>query len=98
MRYEVMEMHLSDTEADEEKALCGGDTSDNLRAVDYYLEDRLRDRAVGTVCEGCKVKAVPFAVDISRDLEAEGLLDEAVDWRKLADRLARETGLDRRKG
>ena len=64
MRDELIEMHLFDIEAEEEMALCGGETSDNLRAVDYYLEDRLRDRPVGTVCEGCKVKAVPFAVDI----------------------------------
>ena len=37
----------------------------------------------GTVREGCKVKAVPFPVDISREM---------------ADRLARETGLDHTMG
>ena len=41
-RYEVREMHLFDTDAREEKALCGVDTSaDELRGVDGYLEDRL---------------------------------------------------------
>ena len=95
----MIERHLSDTEADEEKPRCGADNSDSeLIAAVYYLEDRLRDRPVGTVCEACKVEAVPFAVDISGELEAEGLLDEAADYRKLADRLAREAGLDRRKG
>ena len=99
MRNEVIEMHLSDTEADEEKALCGEDTSDiELIAGVYYLEDRLHGRPVGTVCEGCKVKAVPLALKISRDLEDEGQVDEAVDYRELADRLARETGLDRTRG
>ena len=41
-RYEVREMHLFDTDAREEKALCRVDTSaDELRGVDGYLDDRL---------------------------------------------------------
>ena len=48
-RNEVIERHLSDTEADEEKPLCGADNSDSdpIAAV-YHLEDRLCDHPVGT--------------------------------------------------
>ena len=93
-RYEVREMHLFDTDAREEKALCGVDTSaDELRGVDGYLEDRLYGSSVGTVCEGCKALAAPFAVKRIRGMEAEGLLDEAEEYRQLADTLLRETGL-----
>ena len=93
-RYEVREMHLFDTDASEEKALCGVDASaDDRRGVDGYLEDRLNGVWVGAVCEGCKALAVPFAVNLTRDLEAEGRLDEAEEYRKLADTLLRETGL-----
>ena len=38
-----------------------------------YLEDRLNEVGVGTVCEGCKRRAAPFAVNLARDLEADGL-------------------------
>ena len=93
-RYEVREMHLFDTDASEEKALCGVDASaDDRRGLDGYLEDRLHGFSVGAVCEGCKALAVPFAVNIIRDLEAEVLLDEADEYRQLADTLLRETGL-----
>ena len=93
-RYEVREMHLFDTDARGEKALCGVDTSaDELRGVDGYLDDRLNGSSVGTVCERCKAQAAPFAVNRIRDLEAEGLLDEAEEYRQLADTLLRETGL-----
>ena len=92
-RREVMEMHLFDTDAREEKALCEVDTSaDDRRGVNGYLEDRLYGPSVGTVCEGCKALSVPFALNITRDLEAEGLLDEADKYRQLADTLLRETG------
>ena len=48
MRYEVMEMHLFDIEAEEEKALCGVDNSDSdpIAAV-YYLEERRSFPATG---------------------------------------------------
>ena len=93
-RYEVREMHLFDTDAREEKALCGVDTSaDELRGVDGYLEDRLYGSSFGIVCERCKALAVPFAVNSIRDLDTEGLLDEAEEYRQLADTLLRETGL-----
>ena len=91
-RYEVMEMHLFDNNARKDKALCGADTSaDELRSVRGYLEDRLFGHAVGTVCEGCKALAAPFAGNIIQDLEAEGRLDEAEEYRRVAQRLARET-------
>ena len=92
---EVLEMHLFDIDAREEKALCGVDVSaDDRRGVDGYLEDRLYGVSVGAVCEGCKALAIPFAVNLIRDLKSEGLLDEAEEFHQLADILLRETGLE----
>ena len=92
VRTEVMEMHLFDTQAPEEKALCGQDSSSiERRSVDYYPEDRLRGRSVGTVCERCKSLSIPFAADIIQDREAEGLEHEAEEYRQLVDMLQRET-------
>ncbi len=85
--------------AKEEKSLCGADTSaDYRRGVNCCLEDRLDGNWIGTVCEGCKSVAAAFAVNRSRDLEAGGLLDEAQEYRQLADILVRETGLGRFSG
>ena len=93
-RYESTESHLFDTDATEEKALCGADTSAAYRrAVGGYLESRLYGLSVGTLCEGCKAQAVPFAANLTRDLEAEGLVEEADEYRQLANTLLRETGL-----
>ena len=95
-RYESTEFHLFDNDATEEKALCGADTSaDYRRGVGGYLESRLHGLWVVTICEGCKALAIPFAANLTRDLEAEGLLDEAEEYRQLADTLLRETGLGR---
>ena len=66
-RYESTEFHLFDTDATEEKALCGADTSaDYRRGVNCCLEDRLDGNWIGTVCEGCKSVAASFAVNRSR--------------------------------
>ena len=46
---------------------------------------------VGTVCEGCKALAVPYAVNLIRDLEADCRVDDAGEYRQLADTLLRET-------
>ena len=73
-------------------------SADDRIGVDYYLKRRKDDLEVGTVCEGCKAQTVPFAVNRSRDLEAEGLVDEAEEYRRLADTLLRETGLGRFSG
>lgn len=90
----VVELHLIDPNANKERAFCGEDTSIHDRISVYgYLEDRLRGSWVGTICEQCKPLAVPFAISLSRDLEAEGRLDEAYEYRVLADTLRRETGL-----
>ena len=98
-RHEVFEMHLVDRNNRRESALCGVCAPDDKRmGVAYYLEMRKDGFGVGTVCEGCKVKAVQFAVDISRELKAEGQLDEAADYSELADRLAKETGQDDSRG
>ena len=96
MRYGVMEMHLFNEDADEEKALCGAETSYNVRSVRYYLEDRVYGPSVGNVCQECKVLAIPLARVIIEaaveEHEAEGRFDVAEDYRKLAEMLARETG------
>ena len=89
-RYESTEFHLFDTDATEEKALCG---ADYRRGVGGYLESRLYGLRVGTICEGCKALAIPFAANLTCDLEAEGLVDQADEYRQLADTLLRETGL-----
>ena len=95
-RYEVVEMHLSDTNAVVPKALCGAATSHDLRDLKGYLEDRLNGAWVGTVCQECKALAIPLAEaileDMAQDLEDEGRLGDTEDCRLLAVRLARETG------
>ena len=58
-----------------------------------YLESQLYGLRVGTICEGRKALAIPFAANLARDLEAEGLVDETDEYRQLADTLLRETGL-----
>ena len=94
MRRKLIEMHLFDPIAAEEEADCGKDTSaDGRMSVDYYLEGRKDGLDVGTVCEECKALAVRLAVSIARDVEAEGWLDEAEEYRRLADTLVWETGL-----
>ena len=92
-RRNVIEMHLVDRNARRERALCGADTSDDERmGVACYLEMRKDGFGVGTVCEGCKARAIPFAVDLAQDLETDGLLDEAEEYRQLVRTLSRETG------
>ena len=88
-----MEMHLFDENEARERALCGADApADDRRGVNGYLEDRLYGNPVGVVCEGCKSRSAPFAVKTSRDLEDEGLPDEAQRYRELARMLWNETG------
>ena len=92
-RRDVNEMHLVDRNTRRERALCGADGSDDERmGVAYYLEMRKDGFGVGTVCEGCKARGIPFAVNLAQDLEAEGLLDEAEEYRQLVHTLSRETG------
>ncbi len=95
-----MEMHLYDAEAAEEKALCGEDSSSIDRmSVGYYLEECLYGRPDWTVCDRCKVLAMPLAEviieEMAEDLEDEGRLGDAEDCRELLDRLAREMALIR---
>ena len=92
-RYEIMEMHLFDNNARKEDPHCGAVTSgDDLRGAIGYLEDRLHDVPVGTVCEECKPLAVSFAQELAQDLAAEGLPDEVERYCILAGTLFRETG------
>ncbi len=95
-RFEVNEQHLFDENADTESAFCGAESSPNERvSVGYYLEQRKNGFDVGTVSESCKAFAPPFALRISCDLEAEGRLDEAEEYRRLYETLRKETGQDR---
>ena len=90
--YVVTEMHLFDDDAAEEEALCQGEAAvDYIRSAMCYLEDRLHGTQVGLVCEGCKERAIPFAVTLAKDLETEGLMDEAEEYRQLVETLERET-------
>ena len=102
VRNEVIEMHLSDTNAVVAEALCGVASSYDLRDLKGYLVDLLQGAPVGAICQMCKALGMPLAEeileDIAQNLEDEGRLGDAEDCRGLADRLARETGLDRRKG
>ena len=91
-----MERHLFDENARSERAFCGADTSaEERRNVSGYLEDRLNGIGLGSVCESCKAFAPPFALRLSRDLEAEGVPDEGEEYRRLAETLLKETGQDR---
>ena len=47
--------------------------------------------SVGAVCEGCKTLVMPFAGHIIQSMEADGRVDEAEEYRRLADMLLRET-------
>ena len=92
-RYEVKDQHLFDENARSERAFCGADSSTEERvSVGYYMEQRKNGLEVGSVCEPCKGFAPPFALRLSRDLEAEGMPDEGEEYRRLAETLARETG------
>ena len=126
--YNVLaEMHLFDSDARDEEALCKAEVSiHDLNAVQDYLDRRRHGLSVPTVCEPCKVPAVRWAEnhrlkleadtgvylakaenlrkrDAVRyrksveeaEMEADRLLHEAEEYRRLADRLARETGLAR---
>ena len=94
--HEEETMHLFDAEAREEEALCGAKTSVHDRiSLQYYLELRLDDLAVGTVCERCKPRTVAFAKRLSREFVAEGRTGEAQEYRRLADILTKETSLNR---
>lgn len=101
-RFEMMEMHLSDTNAVVPKAVCGAETSHDLRDLKGYLEDRLYEVPVGAVCQDCKALAMPLAEvildDMAQDLEYDGRLGESEDCRQLASKLALETGENRGQG
>ncbi len=97
---EMFKMHLYDAEAAEDNAFCGEDSSPIDRmSVGYYLEERLYGPQDWTVCDRCKVLAMPLAEviieEMAEDLEDEGRLGDAEDCRELLNTLARETGPDR---
>ena len=86
-------MHLFDEEARDAETLCETEVSvHHLTTVQDYMERRVHDLPLPTVCDGCKALAAPFAENIIRNLETEGLVDEAERYRLLAGTLLRETG------
>ena len=90
---EIMEMYLFYEGAPLEETLCGADApAVSKRSVGGYLEDRLHGHWVGTVCEACKVAAIPFAVNLDCGPIVEGSWDEAHEYHELAKTLAGETG------
>ena len=78
-------MHLFNTQAKEEKALCGADVpAVDLTGLDEYLERRKYGFPVGNVCGPCKVHAVRWAENRILELEAD-----AEELRVVADELER---------
>ena len=85
-RSEKETMHLFDTRADEEKALCGADLpAADLTGVDAYGERRDDELPVGNICEPCKVHAVGLVEIRILNLEAD-----SGDLRVRADQLERK--------
>ena len=80
-RREEETMHLFHADPREEEALCGADTSaDRRRSMGGYLEDRLNEVGVGTVCEECKVRGVRWTENRILKLEADaGELRDSAD-------------------
>ena len=88
----MIEIHLFDQHAREEKALCRNDVSvHDLTTVQGYLESRRVDLSLPTVCNRCKGPAIQFARMRGSALEAEGMAAEAESYRQLADTLSGET-------
>ena len=59
--------------------------------MDGYVDDRLYGPSVGTVCEGCKVLAAPFAGNLIRHLEGESRVEDAADQRAKSRSFSRRT-------
>ena len=65
-------MHLFDSDARDEEALCKAEVSiHDLNAVQDYLDRRRHGLSVPTVCEPCKVPAVRWAENHRLKLEAD---------------------------
>ena len=91
-RSNLIEMHLFDENAMEEKALCRNDVSvHDLITVQGHLERRRHELSLSTVCNACKGPAVEFARMRSAELADRGKTDEAEAYRRLAVTLSRET-------
>ena len=87
---EVTEMHLSDENACEEEALCGVGTSDDNRKV---LPGGPAGRHLGwDQLRGVQGPDAAVRHGLAQDMEAEGLPDEAEEYRQLSETLSRETG------
>ena len=70
-------IHPMDTDAEEEKALCGADApSNDLTGVDHYLKRRRDGLPVGTVCKARKARTVQWAANWLLELDADGLTEE----------------------
>ena len=82
-RSDVMTMHLFDSDARDEEALCGAESSVHSRTIlQDYLERRRYDLPVSTTCEPCKALAVSWIDNRCRQIDAD-----AGDLRAKAERL-----------
>ena len=100
MRNKVMQMHLFDENAAKERARCRRNTTPTGRmGVREYVNYRLYANRYPAVCQDCEVLAMPLAKviieEMAEDLEDDGRLGDAEDYRELLNTLARETGPDR---
>lgn len=92
-------MHLMDADAREEAAFCKASASvHDLTSVQDYLERRANDLPLSTTCNKCKIVAVTWADDYCQNLEADGMAEEAHEYRRVVDQMARETGVEVRRG
>lgn len=79
----MIEMHLFDSDARVETALCGAESSVHSRtSLQDYLERRRDDLPVPTTCELCKALAVSRIENRCRQIDAD-----AGDLRAKAERL-----------
>ena len=78
-----MTMHLFDSDAHDEEALCRAESSVHSRTIlQDYLERRRDDLPVPTTCEPCKAFAVSWIENRCRQIDAD-----AGDLRARAERL-----------
>lgn len=92
-------MHLMDADAREEAAFRKASASiHDLTSVQDYLERRANDLPLSTICDRCKVVAVTWADDYCQKLEADGMAEEAHEHRHVVDQMARETGVEIKRG
>ena len=82
-RHEMIEVHLFDSDARDEEALCRAESSVHSRTIlQDYLERRRNELTVPTTCDPCKALAASWIEKRCRQLDAD-----ACDLRAKAERL-----------